>query len=145
MMNDDMALLREFADGQSERAFETLVARHIHLVHSAALRQVGDPHLAEEITQAVFIILARKAESLGPKTILPAWLCRTARYTAANALTIQRRRERREQEAHMQSIPNEMNAPDAWNQIAPLLEPALAELGEKDHDAVVLRFFEGRD
>src|SRR5271157_4519627 len=106
MMNDDMALLREFAESQSERAFETLVARRIHLVHSAALRQVRDPHLAEEITQAVFVILARKAGSLGEKTILSGWLCRTARYASANALTIQHRRQRREQEAYMQNILN---------------------------------------
>ncbi|MFI4922241.1 MAG: RNA polymerase sigma factor [Burkholderiales bacterium] len=52
-----------------------------------------DPHLAEEITQAVFIILARKAGSLGPDTILSAWLCRTAHYTSAKAVTMRQRRQ----------------------------------------------------
>ena len=103
MMNDDMALVREYAASQSERAFETLVSRHINLVYSAALRQVRDAHLAEEISQAVFVILARKAGSLGSKTILSGWLYRTARFAAADALKIQCRRQRREQEACMQS------------------------------------------
>ena len=64
MTLDDMALVREFATQHSEAAFETLVARHVNLVYSAALRQTGCAHLAEEVTQAVFIILARKAGRL---------------------------------------------------------------------------------
>ncbi len=143
-MNDDLTLLQAYARQNSEAAFAALVTRHVNLVYSVALRSVRDPHLAQEITQAVFIILARKAESLGPQTILPGWLCRTARYAGANALTIQRRRQHREQEAHMQSILNEPE-PDAWPQIAPLLDQAMEQLGKKEHDALVLRFFEGKN
>jgi RNA polymerase sigma factor (sigma-70 family) len=146
MQSDDPTLLREYARGNSEEAFAALVTRHVNLVYSVVLRQVGDPHLAEEIAQAVFIILARKADSLGPKTILPGWLCRTARYVAANALTIQRRRQHREQKAFMESRLNEPEPEsNAWQHIAPLLDAAMEDLDQKQHDAVVLRFFEGRN
>ena len=79
MTTDDMELVREYAARNSEEAFAALVSRHVNLVYSVALRRTRDPHLAEEITQAVFVILARKAGSLGDKTILSGWLCRTAR------------------------------------------------------------------
>ena len=142
---DDLILLQAYARANSEAAFATLVSRHVNLVYSVAWRQTGDPQLAEDITQAVFLILARKAGSLGPPTILSGWLCRTARYASANALTMRRRREQREQEAYMQSLLNEPEpAPEAWRRLAPLLDGALHQLGRKDHDAVVLRFFEGR-
>jgi RNA polymerase sigma factor (sigma-70 family) len=146
MMSGDMELVREYARGGSEEAFAALVSRHINLVYSVAMRRVGDAHLAEEITQAVFIILARKAGSLGADTILSGWLCRTARYASADAIKIQRRRRLREQEAHMQSVLNDSPPEaDAWTQIAPQLDDALGQLGAKDHNAVVLRFFEGRN
>src|SRR5581483_6110007 len=93
MTTDDMDLVREFARTGSEGAFAALVAQHIDLVYSVALRQVRDPHLSEEITQTVFIILARRAGTLGPKAILPGWLYRTTRFTCAKALTTVVRRQ----------------------------------------------------
>jgi uncharacterized protein (TIGR03435 family) len=138
---DDIELLRQYVDTQSDAAFEALVQRHVNLVYSAALRQVHDTHQAEEITQAVFIILARKARSLRSGTILSGWLYQTARFTAANHLRTEIRRAHREKEAHMQSVLNESDA-EAWPQIAPWLEQAVGGLGEKDRNAIVLRFFE---
>ena len=145
-MTDDMELVRAYARHGSEEAFATLVSRHVNLVYSVARRQLPDAHLAEEVTQAVFILLARKAGSLGPTTILAAWLCRTAQYTATGAWRAQRRRQSRELEGYMQSWLNQPEpGPSPWTDIAPLLDLAMARLGEQDHTAIVLRFFQGRN
>lgn len=142
---DDQALLAQYARGESEAAFAALVARHVNLVYSAALRFTGNPAHAQEITQAVFIVLARKASSLRPGTVLCGWLYQTARLTAANFVKGEIRRQRREQEASMQSTLTDPE-PDsgAWKQIAPLLDEALGRLGETDRNAIVLRFFENK-
>jgi len=71
---DDHELLAEFARTESEAAFAALVARYVNLVYSTALRFAGNPHHAQEITQAVFIILARKAGKLSPRVVLSGWL-----------------------------------------------------------------------
>jgi RNA polymerase sigma factor (sigma-70 family) len=140
---DDIALLKQFAETDSEPAFAEIVSRHVNLVYSTALRNTGDAHAAQEISQAVFIILARKAKSLGAKTILPGWLYQTTRLTAANYLRGEIRRQQREQEAFMQSTLNESES-EAWRQIAPVLDDAISKLGARDRDAIVLRFFENK-
>ena len=98
----------------------------------------------QEITQAVFIILARKARSLGRKTVLSGWLYRTTRLTATNFQRAELRRSRREQEAFMQSTLEETQTGNAWCELAPLLDNAMARLGSADRDAVVLRYFENK-
>jgi RNA polymerase sigma factor (sigma-70 family) len=143
MHADDMDLVRDFAANGSEAAFATLVGRHVNLVYSAALRRLGNAHEAEEVAQAVFIILAKKAGSLRRGTILSGWLYQTAQLTAANFHRAALRRQRREQKAFMQF--SEQSQPDVpWHRLSPLLEEAMARLGQKERDAVVLRFFENR-
>ena len=126
---NDMTLLREYARSNSEAAFEMLVSRRVSFVYSAALRQVRNPELAEEITQAVFIILAQKAGRIPDKTMLTGWLFKTTRYAALAQMRAAGRRRQHEQEAHMQSEP-QPSAPDLfWEQMSPLLDEALATLG----------------
>jgi RNA polymerase sigma factor (sigma-70 family) len=150
----DMDLLRQYAGRNSDAAFAALVSRHVNLVYSAALRKTGNPHAAEEITQAVFIILAQKAGRILDKTILAGWLYQTARLTASSFLRGETRRVRREQEAYMRSqfdLPqsdlsrrSETEADETWEQLAPLLEDAMGQLGDKDRAVVVLRYFGGK-
>jgi uncharacterized protein (TIGR03435 family) len=141
---DDLALLREYAANNSEAAFAELVSRRVGFVYAAALRQVRDPHLAEEITQAVFIILAQKAGRISDKTIMAGWLFKTTRYAAIAQTRDLAKRQQREQEVFMQSEIQQIAPDPLWEQMSPLLDEALATLGETDRQAVLLRFFENK-
>lgn len=141
ILMDDLELLRQYAANNSEEAFTILAERYVNLVYSAAQRQVRNPHLAEEIAQAVFLILARKAGSIPSGTIMPGWFIRTTRYAAANAIRREQTRQHHEREAMTATL--QLSESDAaWERIAPLLDEALVGLREKDRDALVLRFFE---
>ena len=141
---DDSALLRAYCDNHSNEAFAELVTRHINLVYSVAVRHVGNPHQAEEITQAVFIVLAKKARTLRHDKALSSWLFQATHLTANNFVRSEMRRQRREQEAYMQSTFDQPET-DVWTRISPLLDTAVAKLNERDRRAIVLRFYEGRD
>src|ERR1035438_4988499 len=140
---DDSGLLQEYVLRGSEEAFAALVGRHINKVYSVALRHLENPHRAEEVTQAVFVILARKSRTLLKHTSLSGWLFQTARLTSLTLLRSEIRRARREEEAHMQTIVDQTEA-EAWRQIAPLLDNAIAGLRAQDREAIVLRFFDDK-
>ena len=138
----DQQLLRDYAENQSETAFAEIVQRHVGLVYSAALRMVNDPDSAEDVTQAVFVVLARNARELNDHPVLSGWLHCTARNLATKAIRTDLRRRTREREAIAM---NELLAADSntdWAHVAPHLDAALGEMSEPDRDVVMLRYFE---
>src|SRR5258707_1005628 len=95
----DSSLLIDYAATGSHAAFTQLVSQNLNLVYASALRQTRDPHLADDVAQAVFLILARRPQSIRDPKALPAWLITTTRYCALNAMRLASRRQRHEQQA----------------------------------------------
>src|ERR1041385_3468042 len=144
-MMDDRQLLQAYMEERSESGFGELVSRHIDLVYSTALRVLGgDSHLAQDVTQIVFIDLARKAWSLPRGVVLAGWLYRHTSFTAAKAVRTEQRRRHREQLATQMSTTEETPEPD-WEQLAAHLDDGLNQLSDADRDAIVLRFFKQQD
>lgn len=145
-MTDDAELLRSYAADRSEPAFAELVRRHVDLVYSAALRQMdGDHHRAQEVTQMVFTDMARKAAALARHPVLPAWLHRSCYFGAAALRRKEGRRLRYERAAGSEAmfVQTEIAAVE-WESVRPALDKALNELGERDREAILLRFFSNR-
>jgi RNA polymerase sigma factor (sigma-70 family) len=146
-MHEDAQLLRRYVEQNSDDAFAALVRRHISLVYAVALRQVGgDVHLAEDVVQQVFTALARKAPTLLDRAALSGWLYRSTHFTASDCVRNERRRRRRETEVlTMQEIDAKGDGDGVvdWQTLRPVLDGAIANLDERDRDAVSLRFFEG--
>lgn len=141
----DNDLLARFAETGCEESFAVLVHRHIHLVYSVAARHAANTDNAQEITQAVFTLLARKAASFRGKTVVSGWLYHAARLTAANHRRTEIRRFKREQEAYMRSLAEQTPEPQpAWEELKPYLDEAMGSLRATDRDAIVLRYFENR-
>ncbi len=142
----DNELLEAWVARRSDPAFAELVRRYADLVYSAALRQVNEPLLAEDVAQAVFLVLARKAASLRRIAVLAGWLYRTTRFVAMSAIRTEARRHRREKEAAIMNPTTHTVDPEdsSWTQVAPLLDEAMAALPEGDRNAVLLRFFQAK-
>src|SRR5580700_374632 len=129
-MTEDKRLLHEYVHNSSRRALEELARRHLDMVYSSALRQTGDPHLAEDVTQAVFLVLAQKAKTIRHGVATAGWLLSVTRCAAVNAMkkrTIQNRHERlaAKSEATLSSA-------DEWDRLAPLLDAEMNRLATKD-------------
>src|SRR5688572_5451114 len=147
LVTSDSDLLRAYARQGSEAAFAELVRRHVDWVYSSARRQVADPGLAEDVTQSVFMLLARKAATFGDAPMLTVWLFRATRLIAADARKMRSRRLKHERIAaeqrseRMDDTAMPIDDANEWTRIAPILDEAIARLGTMDRQAVLLRFF----
>lgn len=141
----DHELLHQFVKSADDRAFEALVARHLRWMHASALRQVKNAHLADDVVQSAFIVLARRAHQIRANIKLSGWLFNTLRHCAMDALKLESRRKSREQKAAAMKDRNLVTSAageGADAEIALHLDSALASLGRADRDILLLRFFE---
>lgn len=143
---EDVTLLRRYAETRDEAAFTALVQRHLDGVYSVARRRVGgDAQLAEDVSQQVFLAMARDAKRLSTYSVLTGWLYLATRNASANVVRSERRRKAREQEIHtMQDILWKGPAEADWTQLAPVIETAVDQLRDDDRIVVLLRFVERR-
>lgn len=140
---DETGLLAEFRERRSEEAFTALVRAHVDFVYATALRQVGDTGLAEEITQDVFVLLARKASSLGHHKTIAGWLYQTTLHRVRQRIRAELRRRKREVKAA--EITADASAGESvWKPLVPLLDEGLESMDEQDRLVVLLHCLEGR-
>jgi RNA polymerase sigma factor (sigma-70 family) len=149
-MTGDRELLDRYIHDASQAAFGELAARHLDLVYASARRQLRNEALAEDVTQAVFIMLAKKAATWRANVILPAWLLTATWYACKNAMRREHRRRIHESGAAL--IRHEMSeaaatahaTPSDREELGHLLDKALHSLREIDRAAVVMHFLEGQ-
>ena len=141
---NDGELLRRHVEQGDEGAFAEVVQRHVNLVYATAKRLAnGDAHLAEDISQQVFTALARNARRLADHPTLAGWLHTATRHLVYKAIRTENRRRAREQELYtMQNIAAKPEV--QWEKLQPVLDAAVAKLGDDERNAVLLRYFEDK-
>ncbi|PYJ84495.1 MAG: hypothetical protein DME22_12620 [Verrucomicrobia bacterium] len=144
-MTESQRLLAEYAHSSSEAAFREIVTRYLDLTYSTAIRLVdGDAYLAQDVTQLVFIDLARMARTLSREVMLGGWLHRHCCFVARKVMRGERRRAARERQAiEMNALRDDSQI--SQSEIAPVLDDAIDQLNTQDRAVIVLRFFEQRD
>jgi RNA polymerase sigma factor (sigma-70 family) len=133
----DTELLNQHRAG-SDSAFADIVRRHTPWIYALARRTCGDAHLAEDVVQAVFILLHRKAPHFAGDGAMINWLHKVARYAAATAARSEQRRRKRQTE--VARLPSQ-NGSSEWNELAPLLDQLIDRLPRADRQAVLLRYY----
>jgi RNA polymerase sigma factor (sigma-70 family) len=140
MDSPDQLLLAVYVEDQSEEAFRQLVENYLSMVYHTALRRTGNPSLADDVSQQVFTILAKKAPRFHLRSGLGGWLHQTTLFEASKAMRSKSRRAAKMKElASQSSAPNETRT---WNEAQPVLDESIESLPNNDRKTIILRFFE---
>ena len=147
---NDWELLDSFRSERSQSAFAELVRRHAGFVWSTCRRQlrVAGAHLADDVTQAVFLVLSRRPPARSGQATLAGWLYRTSVYACRNAIRAELARQRHEREAAEQRTPMSSSAQQSNSssvEVEANLDEAMADLSERDRDVLLLRYYQDMD
>jgi RNA polymerase sigma factor (sigma-70 family) len=137
----DRELLHRYAHRGDTEAFAALVNRHIGFVYAAARRQTRDSHLADDVTQAVFLVLARRAGTIRSDLAMTTWLFGVTRRACQNALKLQSRRRFHEKAAAAQHAEELRVRHDDVSDVRALLDDAIGHLPKCDQGGVIMHFF----
>ena len=133
----DWGLVKRYAETRDAEAFSLLVERHVQFVYRTARRRAA--HHADDVTQAVFLLLSQRAGSLQKKGSLIGWLYGATRLCAMNVIRMEQRRLEREREASMsKEIREDRKSDEAIGH----LDAGLLSLRAQERDAVMLRYLE---
>jgi RNA polymerase sigma factor (sigma-70 family) len=137
----DVQLLEQHRGG-CQTAFDDLVRRHLGWVYGVARRRLRDAHLAEDVAQAVFVLLHRKSPRFTSEGAVINWLQRTAWYTTETAARSERRRKIYETDAAiMRERASGEGEPSEWRELAPILDELISHLSRPDREAILLRYY----
>jgi RNA polymerase sigma factor (sigma-70 family) len=139
----DSELLDQYVSRGCQEAFAQIVHRYMDMVYSVARRHVCDLQTAEDVAQAVFIILAKKAGRLRGRESLGGWLVQTTYLASRDAGRSETRRKRYEQQAaqHLESqreTSMKSSSSDLWAKV----DEGLARLGDGDRNMLVVRYLQ---
>ncbi|HEY7307786.1 MAG TPA: sigma-70 family RNA polymerase sigma factor [Gemmataceae bacterium] len=145
--SSDAALLQRFVQKRDEDAFAALLARHGPMVYGVCRRALRDVQDAEDVFQATFLVLARKAGSLRQPETLSAWLHGTARRLALTSRRTAARRHLREGRClEMVSPPSQTDPLDELSarEFLLVLDEEMARLPERYRLPLLLCGLQGR-
>ncbi len=141
--HSDRQLLERFADGGDEAAFAAILQRHGSMLRSLCCRLVNDPHLADDILQATFLVLARKAGSIRRRDSLVSWLYGTAHRIARQVRLAEAARTRREEQA-ARIRRKATEGEQGWDELLRILDEELQRLSPRYRSLLLLCYLGGR-
>jgi RNA polymerase sigma factor (sigma-70 family) len=138
-MQTDVELMDAWRNRRDRDAMDVLIRRHIDFVYATARRQTGDPDRAQDVTQAVFMLMIQKAPRIRCAPALAVWLHRATGFTAASARRMEMRRMQRERLAVTGGSVVTQRDDGSSNELRRELDAAMGLLSPTDRASVILK------